>query len=248
MPRSVSTYSVRGQFTPGMANTSEIGGFPSKVGEETESPGSKGATPDDIALFLRLSLGGPFGVYEEYFKNCKDFYLPGTKKEVRDCVCQCLTCQRGKPPKNTKFGIQFADVCTCPMQRVYVDYFGPVFRSKLEYQAVLVGRFSKFVNMSTVRAITAKATVSFLEPRLLKNFGVPKVIVSDNASIFKSQVFRDMCCRRDISHFTTCPYRPCPNHVGRFNRIHKAALSGFHNSFQTTWARVSRSCLQYCLA
>jgi hypothetical protein len=60
-------------------------------------------------------------------------------------------------------------------------------------------------------------------------------IVSDNASVFKSQVFRSMCFRWVISLLTTTRYRPCPNHVERFNRNLKAAVSIFHNSLQTAW-------------
>jgi hypothetical protein len=61
--------------------------------------------------------------------------------------------------------------------------------------------------------ITAKATTGLVETRLLANCGDRKEIISDNVSVFKSQVFRDMCLRWGISHFTTRPYRSCPNRV-----------------------------------
>lgn len=41
--------------------------------------------------------------------------------------------------------------------------------------------------------------------------GISHVIVSDNASIFKSEEFEEFCLNLGISHRTSAPYHPASN-------------------------------------
>jgi hypothetical protein len=59
--------------------------------------------------------------------------------------------------------------------------------------------------------------------------------VSDNATVFKSRTFYDLCFSWGIKHVTTSPYYPQVNQVERFNRNLKVALTIYHHAQHTNW-------------
>lgn len=77
------------------------------------------------------------------------------------------------------------------MERIYIDFVGPIARSRRGKVAILVvlDGFSKFVAMFPVRKITAAAVVSHLVGKYFSCSGVPSCIVSDNTAVFKSCCF-----------------------------------------------------------
>jgi hypothetical protein len=85
-----------------------------------------------------------------------------------------------------------------------MDFFGPIVRSRRRNVAVLVilDGFSKFVAMYPVRRITSEIVKACLV-EIFHSFGVPQSIVSDNAAVFKSRTFYNMCFSWGIRHITT---------------------------------------------
>jgi hypothetical protein len=114
-------------------------------------------------------------------------------------------CQRVKPATNTQVGLHFAEVCSAPMERVYVDFMGPITRSKQGNVAILavIGGFSKYVVLHPVRALTAKMVVDFFCKNYFSSYGVLRSIVSDNARAFCSTQFKNVCFGWGIRHIAT---------------------------------------------
>ena len=83
---------------------------------------------------------------------------------------------------------------------------------------ICVDSFSKFVWMYPMRRALATTTVSILQHRLFKEFGIPVHLVSDNGPQFKSKEFRNMCFKLGIDHITTTQYRPQGNIAERYLR------------------------------
>jgi hypothetical protein len=123
------------------------------------------------------------------------------------------------------------------MERIFIDFVGPIVRSRQGNLALLVvlGGFSKFVAMYPVRKITSDAVVSCLVGRYFPCFGIPNCIVWDNAAVFKSSLFYNTCFSWGIKHVTISPYYPQASQVERFNRNLKKALTIYHNSQHTRW-------------
>jgi hypothetical protein len=65
------------------------------------------------------------------------------------------------------------------MERIFIDFVGPIFRSRQGNIALLVilDGFSKFAAMYPVRKITSQAVVSCLVGKYFPCFGVPGTIV-----------------------------------------------------------------------
>jgi transposase InsO family protein len=122
------------------------------------------------------------------------------------------------------------------MERIYIDFFGPIVRSRKGNIAMLVlAGFSKFVCVYPVRNISSDAVKRCLTERFFPSYGIPESIVSDNASVFKSRTFYDLCFSWGIRHITTSPYYPQASQVERFNRNLKAALTIYHNTQHNRW-------------
>lgn len=149
----------------------------------------------------------------------------------------CLECQRAKPAPNARVGLHSSAVLTRPMDRIFIDFVGPLVRSRRGNTALLVvlDGFSKFVSMYPVRRISSEVVRSCLVERFFASYGVPQVIVSDNAAVFKSRIFYDLCFSWGIKHVTTSPYYPQASQVERFNRNLKVALATYHHAQHTHW-------------
>ena len=123
------------------------------------------------------------------------------------------------------------------MERIFIDFVGPLVRSRQGNLAILVvlDGFSKFVAMYPVRKITSNVVVACLVGKYFPCFGIPNCIVSDNAAVFRSRLFYNTCFSCGIKHVTISPYYPQASQVERFNRNLKAALTIFHHSQHTRW-------------
>lgn len=124
------------------------------------------------------------------------------------------------------------------MERIFIDYVGPLPRTKggHRYILVVVDSFTRFVWLTPTNGVTAGGTINQLS-KIFAWFGPPKVLVSDNAPAFVSREFKGFCFRQGISHVTTAPYYPQPSFAERFNRNLKAALIAYHSESQHKWDR-----------
>ncbi|KAJ4427102.1 hypothetical protein ANN_24717 [Periplaneta americana] len=52
------------------------------------------------------------------------------RSHVRDHVTKCEFCQRAKPPSNTRVGLYSAGTDSRPMQRLFIDFVGPLVRTR----------------------------------------------------------------------------------------------------------------------
>lgn len=122
------------------------------------------------------------------------------------------------------------------MDKVFIDYLGPLPRTKRgnRYILVVIDAFSRFVWLFPSRNVTANTTVSLLT-NIFCLFGPPRQLVSDNAPAFVSSPFRAFCFRNAIKHVTTTPYYPQGSFAERVNRNLKSALIIYHQHSPGTW-------------
>jgi hypothetical protein len=87
------------------------------------------------------------------------------------------------------------ETVTRPLDRVFIDFVGSIVRSRKGNIAMLVvlDSFSKFVCMFPVRRISSEVVKNCLMEKFFPSFRVPQSIVSDNAAVFKSRTFYNLC-------------------------------------------------------
>jgi hypothetical protein len=94
----------------------------------------------------------------------KLFYWPDMRKEICTFVRVCQDCQRAKPAQDTRVNLHSSEVVTRPLERIFIDFVGPIVRSRKGNIAILVvlDGFLKFVCLYPVRAITSEVVKNCL--------------------------------------------------------------------------------------
>ncbi|GAA0140357.1 hypothetical protein LIER_01721 [Lithospermum erythrorhizon] len=82
------------------------------------------------------------------------------------------------------------------------DLVGQFLKPPVRYKDVVVAvdYFSKWVEVASLRSMTAEAIKEFLWKNIITRYGVPKILVSDNGPHFDSRVIEEMCAKLGIKH------------------------------------------------
>ena len=180
---------------------------------------------------------GHLGVWKTFGKVSSNFWWPDMRNDVFKYVQRCELCQRAIPAQNTRVGLHSAQPPSYPLEKLFIDFVGPLVRSKRGNIVILVvvDGFSKFVSFYPVRKINFQVVMECLERRFFPAYVTPKCIVSVNARVFCCKGFKDLCFRWGVQHVTTTPYYPQASLAERANRNLKAALKIFHHQSQKSW-------------
>lgn len=134
------------------------------------------------------------------------FWWPGLDREIEDMINSCTTCRenRQNPPKVESIPWKKA---TKPFERIHIDYCGPIGN---ENYLIIIDAYSKWLEVCRTKNITAEKTIEFLKP-VFARFGVPNLLVSDNAASFTCYKFQRFCDVNGIRHVTSAPFHPASN-------------------------------------
>lgn len=192
---------------------------------------------DPVFRYFHRSLcGGHLGIFKTSMKIREHVTWPTLRGDVRRLVGGCEECIRAKPGAESKQGQLCSSRAESPMDKIFVDYLGPLPRTRQgnRFVFVVVDAFTRFVWLVPSRRCNTEATVKHLGD-IFAVFGAPKQMVSDNAPGFTSRRFKAFCFGNGIHHITTTPYHPQPSFAERVNRNLKAALTIYHERSQTRW-------------
>ena len=190
-----------------------------------------------LAYFHDAMISGHLGAHKTFRKASANFWWPKMREDVFAYVRKCVGCQQAKPAQNTAVGMHSASPVSRPLERVFIDFVGPLPRTRSGNVAILVvvDGFSKFVALFPVRKMTAASAVNCLSKSYFPVFGTPERVVSDNARVFRCKAFRDLCFQWGVQHITTTPYYPQGSLAERVNRNLKSALKIYHSRSQNRW-------------
>ena len=76
---------------------------------------------------------------------------------------------------------------------------------------VAIDYFTKWVEAVTFKSVTKKVVVDFIHFNIICRFGIPKVIITDNAANLNSRLMQEVCYQFRIEHRNSTPYRPKAN-------------------------------------
>ncbi|XP_055910620.1 uncharacterized protein K02A2.6-like [Eupeodes corollae] len=140
------------------------------------------------------------------------------EKLVRSCE-KCALCKNSPPQITTHHW----DEPNANFDRVHIDYAGPLQGYNF---FVLIDAKSKWPEIKvTNSAPTSEVTIKFLQD-IVATHGLPKVIVSDNASIFQSNEFKAYCKENGIMQKFIAPGHPATNGLAeRYIKTLKSKLN-----------------------
>jgi hypothetical protein len=163
-----------------------------------------------LRYFHDTALSGHLGARKTLGKIAANFWWPRMRTEVFKYVRRFDLCQRAKPAQKTCVGLHSSTPSSRPMERLFIDFVGPLTRTKRGNIAILVvlDAFSKFVPFFPVWKISAQVVCDCLEKAFFPVYDTPTSVVTDNARVFCCKSFKDLCFRWGVAHLTTTPYYP----------------------------------------
>lgn len=190
-----------------------------------------------MKYFHDISIHSHWGIKKTTARLIKHFTWDGVFNDVKNYVRSCELCQLSKPAQNLQIGLMNSKPPQKCFERLHIDMFGPLVRSVSgnAYAFVCIDSFSKFSWVIPMRKADSKTIINSLKDKIFSQHGLPETIVSDNASIFKSEMFRSFLFGLGVKHITTSVARPNSNQSERLNRNLKMILKIYHSQTQKKW-------------
>lgn len=182
-------------------------------------------------------IGGHLGIARTQAKVAEYFYRPNLNVSVKEAVSKCKICCMSKSMQRKFEGELVSAPLNAAMECIFVDLIGPLPRSKLgnQYILVVVDGMTRYVWLSAIKNCTSKLVINKLEQIVFNNFGVAKILVSDNASYFVSKEFKSFLFKNYVTHRTIAAYRACSNRAERHIRDVTTLLRCYYHDQQTMW-------------
>ena len=207
---------------------------------------------------LKISHLTHLGIDKTYQQLSKSYFWRGMYNDVVNYVKSCTRCITIKPQRVPSAPFQKAFIPRRPDQFLSLDFVGPF--NNGQYILTMIDHFSKHLKLYTMKKITAMNTVQAIFNYIV-TFGRPEMVLSDNGSQFKANIFEEFNNMLGIKLKHTMVAHPGANSISeRINfsikstikalmtegytfenaaRIHESIyISSFHNTIQTSPNRV----------
>jgi transposase InsO family protein len=181
-------------------------------------------------IFHDHPISGHLGVDRTHKRLKSHAFWPGMRKYVQNYIKTCDICQKCKPSNTKPPGLMKSSCHERPWDTVYLDLMGPYVKSapgRFEYILVVVDAFTRFVFLFPLRCATSNAISVILENEIFCTFGMPKAIVTDNATNLKSATIEYLCKQWNVKHHFTTVYHPQSNITERHNRNIKIMIRSY---------------------
>ena len=143
---------------------------------------------------------------EACLRKARDvLYWPNMRNDIRDTVSQCATCNEYQT-KQAKEPLMTHEIPERPWSRVETD----IFTLQGENYLVLVDYYSDFWEVDHLANMTAVNVIQHCKANFSR-YGIPDVLVSDNAGTFGSDEFNDFATEWEFEHATSSPYHSQSN-------------------------------------
>ena len=152
------------------------------------------------------------------------FWWPGCRKDIVNFVRSCESCQRFAPIPKYRTTLRIP--VTSLFSAFSLDFAGPLPETTKGNKFVLIG-VEHLTNWPIAIATpnsTAEVVINFVRDEIVRPFGPPKRIISDNATCFKAGALEDFVRKLGIQWHTVLPYAPMSN--GKAERMVGTIKSG----------------------
>ena len=181
---------------------------------------------------------GHLGITKTKFRVNLNYTWYKKSKDISNYVISCKMCNISKSANRPARHPRVIDHAGFPLQKVHMDHLGPltVTDNNNAYVLVIVDNFTKWVECLPLPDITAKNTAEAAVNHFFSRFGFPAQIVTDQGTVFESQLFTEMCKMLRVRKSRTTAYRPSANGQAEIkNRVLMAAIRCFVAKNQRDW-------------
>ena len=188
---------------------------------------------------------GHLGQLKTMLKAEEYFYWPNQRTDIKKFVKECITCQQCKTAPALQKRYQELPPVDQPLERVSIDIteMTPA-KGGYKYVLTIIDHFSRFVKLVKLRSRHADDIVRAIKS-YLGDYGVPRVLLADNACEFRSQVLTELCRTHGIEMAFSTPYHPCGNSITeRLHRTLKSVLASLGKGQPHRWSECLTQCQQ----
>lgn len=184
-----------------------------------------------------VSTGCHLGMSKTMNKIRRYFYWDRLYEDVRNYVKECEVCNRSKQAQRIYHGEIVDYQCDKPMSKLYVDVAGSFPRSKNgnNMLLVIVDDFTKYVWLVPLRDARASSIVKAIETQVFKHVGTPEMLVTDNASYFRGNEFKNFCFKYGIKLHRIVAYNAKSNKSERYIKTVKQSMVALHHDCHDRW-------------
>lgn len=164
--------------------------------------------PTIFDYFHTSEIGAHLGYKKTLNKIREQFTYNKMATDIKIRYKNCVICAQTKAyTSNNKHVLQSQVEANFPMHKINIDLAGPFPRSVesgAQYLLICLDAFSKFIIAKPINKATTINVINALKRHVFHHFGIPKIIVSDRAAIFKSQAYKNFCFSLGINLFFEC--------------------------------------------
>ena len=193
-----------------------------------------------LQLVLDAHAFGHFGV-EAMFQNIwnNGFYWTNMRDACSKVVMSCVPCLRYSIVKHG-YHPMMPITARMPMDHLAVDTVEafPISQDGYKYIVTVVDVCTRFVFLRPVKDHSAKSVAKVLL-HIVRDFGIPKILQSDNGLDYASELVTELCSLLDIDKRLTAPYHPQANGaVERMNHEAELVLYKWLDGEPMHWKRL----------
>ena len=183
------------------------------------------------------TLSGHLGVTKTLQSLKQKYWWKNMRKDVRQYINSCKTCQSSKNPTRSKGELQ-PIVSSSPFEIVGMDFVGPLNTSENgnSWIVTLVDLFTGYTELKAISAPTEHEAALFFYEQMICRHGAPSQLITDKAATFMSNFFTELNRILEIRKTNTSGYHPQTN--GATERMHatlERMLRAYVNIDQDDW-------------
>jgi transposase InsO family protein len=181
-----------------------------------------------------------FGKYKTREKLARHYFWPTLSADVDDYITSCSQCSRNKSSTQSPAG--WLHPLPIPVDRftdISMDFVGPLPRSRgYDTLLVITDRLTGYVRIEpTLSTAKARDVAELFHRTWYRQFGLPRVIVSDRDKIFLSHFWKELHRLLDVKiRLSTSYHSETDGATERANKTIIEALRQYVNRRQTDWA------------
>ena len=169
-------------------------------------------------------VAGHFGYKRTYARISLHFIWPRVWLDVKSFVKSCGGCQHAARNTNAKAPLQPLPCVSEPFEKVTFDLVGPLPRtcSGFKYILTMMCLFTKYPEAIPLKRVDTETVLDAMV-EIFSRHGLPKIILTDQGSVFMSKLTSQLWETLGVHKVRTSPYHPQSD--GALERWH-ACLKG----------------------
>lgn len=181
--------------------------------------------PDQIQKILNEYHNSAWAGHNSFEKTKnsikKYFHWYNLNSDIKNHIKNCDLCEKNKVGRHTKNPMQISSTANKPFEKVVVDIIGEIFphsEKNHKYIFVIVDDLTKWTIGIPIKDCTSLTIAHTFITNVVLKYGPPKILVSDNASYFSSELIAQMTRLLKTKKFFTTAYRPQGSICERVNK------------------------------